>query len=237
MKFSRYFIDRPRFATVLSCLITMVGLIAYVNLPVTQWPNIVPPTINIQAAYPGATPEIIAETVATPLEQAINGVEGMLYMSSQSTSNGELRLTVTFELGTDIDTAQVQVQNRVSLAEPRLPEEVRRLGVSTQKSSPDLMLALNLYSPDDSYDSLYLSNYTQLNISDVLARLNGVGNVTIWGASEYSMRIWLDPDRLASLDLTSGDVVNALRKQNIQVASGSLGEPPIAAANNDGPLC
>jgi len=231
MKFSRYFIDRPRFATVLSCLITMVGLIAYVNLPVTQWPNIVPPTINIQAAYPGATPEIIAETVATPLEQAINGVEGMLYMSSQSTSNGELRLTVTFELGTDIDTAQVQVQNRVSLAEPRLPEEVRRLGVSTQKSSPDLMLALNLYSPDDSYDSLYLSNYTQLNISDVLARLNGVGNVTIWGASEYSMRIWLDPDRLASLDLTSGDVVNALRKQNIQVASGSLGEPPIAAAS------
>ena len=231
MKFGRFFIDRPRFATVLSGLITLVGLISYSDLPVTQYPDIVPPTINIHASYPGATPEVLAETVATPLEQAINGVEGMLYMSSQSTTSGELRLTITFEVGTDIDTAQVLVQNRVALAEPRLPEEVRRLGVTTQKSSPDLMIAVNLISPNGTYDNLYLSNYTQLNISDVLARINGVGNVTIWGSSEYSMRIWLDPDRLASLGLTAGDIVDALRKQNVQVASGSLGQPPVSSGS------
>ena len=231
MKFGRFFIDRPRFATVISAVITLVGLISYFNLPVTQYPDIVPPTININASYPGATPDVVAETVATPLEQSINGVEGMLYMSSQSTTSGQLRLTITFEVGTDIDTAQVLVQNRVALAEPRLPEEVRRLGVTTQKSSPDLMIAVNLISPKGTYDNLYLSNYAQLNITDVMARINGVGNVTIWGSSEYSMRVWLDPDRLASLDLTAGDVVEALKKQNVQVASGSLGEPPMASDN------
>lgn len=231
MKFGRFFIDRPRFATVLSVLITLVGLISYFDLPVTQYPDIVPPTINVYADYPGATPEVVAETVATPLEQAINGVEGMLYMSSQSTTSGQLRLTITFEVGTDIDTSQVLVQNRVALAEPRLPEEVRRLGVVTQKSSPDLMIAVNLISPNGTYDNLYLSNYTQLNISDIMARINGVGNVSIWGSSEYSMRVWLDPDRLASLELTAGDVVQALRKQNVQVASGSLGEPPVSSGS------
>jgi hydrophobe/amphiphile efflux-1 (HAE1) family protein len=231
MKLRHYFIDRPRFASVLSILITVVGLLAFFDLPVTQFPDIVPPTINISASYPGATPDIVAETVATPLEQSINGVEGMLYMSSQSTSTGQLRLTVTFQLGTDIDTAQVLVQNRVALAEPRLPEEVRRLGISTQKSSPDMMIALSLISPDETYDTLYLSTYAQLNISDTLARIDGVGNVAIWGASEYSMRVWLDPEKMASLGLTAGDVVNAMRRQNVQVASGSLGEPPLPGAN------
>ena len=231
MNFSHFFIDRPRFAAVVSILITIVGAIAYFGLPVTQYPDVVPPTIIVTASYPGATPEVIADTVAAPIEQEINGVEGMLYLTSSSTSDGRLTLTITFELGTDLDAAQVLVQNRVAIAEPRLPEEVRRIGVLTEKSSPDLMIVVHLESPDDSLDQLYISNYALLHIRDVLARINGVGQINLVGAREYSMRVWLDPDRMAGLDITADDVVTALREQNIQVAGGTLGEQPSPASN------
>ncbi len=231
MKFGRFFIDRPRFAAVLSILIVLVGVLAYFGLPVTQYPEVVPPTIVVRASYPGAAPEVIADTVATPIEQEVNGVEGMLYMTSQSTSDGVMTLTITFALGTDLDTAQVLVQNRVAIAEPRLPEDVRRLGVVTQKSSPNLMMVVHLESPGGTYDQLYISNYALLQIRDVLARIDGVGDLTVFGAREYAMRIWLEPERLASLDLTAGDVVQALRGQNVQVAGGTLGEPPMPLAN------
>ena len=227
MKFSHFFIDRPRFAVVISILITIVGLLAYFNLPISQYPEIAPPTITVTATYPGATPEIIADTVATPIEQEVNGVEDMLYMTSQSTSDGVMTLTITFKVGTDLDIAQVLVQNRVSIAEPRLPEEVRRLGVVTQKSSPNLMMVVHLLSPDNTYDELYISNYAFLSIRDVLSRIEGVGSLRIYGGSEYSMRIWLDPNRLKELNLTASDVINALQAQNVQVASGTLGEPPM----------
>ncbi len=226
MGFSHFFVNRPIFAAVLSIVILLVGGIAYVALPVTQYPEITPPTIQVSATYPGANAETVAQTVAAPLEQEINGVEDMLYMSSQSTADGRLSLTITFKLGTDLDTAQVLVQNRVTRAEPRLPEEVRRLGVTTQKNSPDLMMVVHLLSPDKSYDQLYMANYANLRIVDVLSRLDGVGDIRIFGGSEYSMRVWLDPDRLASLDLTAGDVVAALRAQNVQIASGTLGAEP-----------
>ncbi|GAB4191714.1 MAG: multidrug efflux RND transporter permease subunit [Wenzhouxiangellaceae bacterium] len=231
MRFGHFFIDRPRFATVLSILLIIVGILAYLNLPVAQYPEVAPPTIVVRAVYPGATPEVIADTVATPIEQEVNGVEGMLYMTSQSTSDGVMTLTITFALGTDLDIAQVLVQNRVAIAEPRLPEEVRRLGVTTQKSSPDLMMVVHLQSPDDSYDQLYISNYAFLQIRDVLSRIGGVGDITIFGAREYSMRVWLDPERLQSLNLTAGDVVAALRQQNVQVATGTLGQPPMPYDN------
>ncbi|MCL4778658.1 MAG: efflux RND transporter permease subunit [Gammaproteobacteria bacterium] len=231
MNFSHFFIDRPRFAAVVSILITIVGAIAYFGLPVTQYPDVVPPTIIVTASYPGATPEVIADTVAAPIEQEINGVEGMLYLTSSSTSDGRLTLTITFELGTDLDAAQVLVQNRVAIAEPRLPEEVRRIGVVTEKSSPDLMIVVHLESPDDSLDQLYISNYALLHIRDVLARINGVGQINLVGAREYSMRVWLDPDRMAGLNVTADDVVTALRGQNIQVAGGTLGEQPSPASN------
>jgi HAE1 family hydrophobic/amphiphilic exporter-1 len=231
MNFSHFFIDRPRFAAVVSILITIVGAIAYLGLPVTQYPDVVPPTIVVTASYPGATPEVIADTVAAPLEQEINGVENMLYLTSSSTSDGRLTLTITFELGTDLDAAQVLVQNRVAIAEPRLPEEVRRIGVVTQKSSPDLMIVVHLESPDNSLDQLYISNYALLQIRDVLARIDGVGQINLVGAREYSMRIWLDPDRMAALQVTADDVVTALRGQNIQVAGGTLGEQPSPASN------
>jgi hydrophobe/amphiphile efflux-1 (HAE1) family protein len=231
MNFSHFFIDRPRFAAVVSILITIIGAIAYLGLPVTQYPDVVPPTIIVTASYPGATPEVIADTVAAPLEQEINGVENMLYLTSSSTSDGRLTLTITFELGTDLDAAQVLVQNRVAIAEPRLPEEVRRIGVVTQKSSPDLMIVVHLESPDNSLDQLYISNYALLQIRDVLARINGVGQINLVGAREYSMRIWLDPDRMAALKVTADDVVTALRGQNIQVAGGTLGEQPSPASN------
>ncbi len=227
MKFAHFFIERPRFAAVVSILIMIVGILSYLNLPIAQYPEIAPPTINVTATYPGATPEIIADTVATPIEQEVNGVEGMLYMTSQSTSDGVMTLTITFEVGTDLDIAQVLVQNRVSIAEPRLPEEVRRLGVVTQKSSPNLMMVVHLLSPDDTYDQLYISNYAFLQIRDVLSRLEGIGSLRIFGGSEYSMRIWLDPDRLKELSLTSSDVIESLRAQNVQVASGTLNQPPI----------
>lgn len=228
MKFPHFFIERPIFAAVLSILIVLVGAISYLNLPVAQYPEIAPPTITVSATYPGAGAEVVADTVATPIEQELNGVENMLYMSSQATDDGRLTITATFALGTDLDEAQVLVQNRVSIAEPRLPEEVRRLGVITQKSSPDLLTVIHLYSPDNSRDQLYISNYALLQIRDTLARLDGVGSITIFGAREYSMRIWLDPDRMAGLQLTASDVVAALRAENVQVASGILGQPPVA---------
>ncbi len=227
MRFSHFFIDRPIFACVLSIVIVVAGILAYFQLPVGQYPEVALPTVVVRASYPGATPEVISETVATPLEQEINGVEGMLYMESQATSDGALQLTITFDLDTDVDQAQVLVQNRVSIAEPRLPEEVRQIGITTRKASPDLLLVIHLYSPDDSRDQLYLGNYAYLQIRDVMSRIDGVGEVRLFGASEYSMRIWLDTERLAALELTPGDVVAALRAQNIQVAAGVIGQPPL----------
>ncbi len=227
MNISRFFIDRPIFAAVISIVTLIVGSIAYLNLPAAQYPDIIPPTIVVQASYPGAPPEVIADTVATPIEQEVNGVEDMLYMSSQSTSDGSMSLTITFRLGTDLDKAQVLVQNRVAIAEPRLPEDVRRIGVTTLKSSPDLLMVVHLLSPDDRYDQLYIGNYALIQVRDVLRRIEGVGEVTLFGLREYSMRVWLDPQQLASRDLATSDIVEALREQNIQVASGVIGQPPV----------
>jgi len=227
MKISHFFIDRPIFATVVSILITLIGAIAYFTLPVAQYPEIAPPTITVTAQYAGASADTVSKTVATPLEQEINGVDNMIYMTSQATGDGRLTITVTFKLGTDLDTAQVLVQNRVAIAEPRLPEEVRSTGVTVSKQSPDLLMVIHLSSPDGSRDQLYISNYATLNIKDVLARLDGVGNVTIFGARDYSMRIWLDPEKLAARNLTGGDVVAALRAANVQVASGVIGQAPV----------
>jgi HAE1 family hydrophobic/amphiphilic exporter-1 len=228
MRFAHFFVDRPIFATVLSLVLLIVGGIAYTQLPVAQYPEIAPPTIVVRASYPGADAETVAATVATPIEQEVNGVEHMLYMSSYSAGDGSMALTITFRLGTDLDQAQVLVQNRVSVAEPRLPEEVRRLGVTTTKSSPDLMMVVHMVSPDDTYDQLYVSNYARTRIRDVLLRLDGVGDVTIFGEREYSLRVWLDPERLSAYEMTAGDVVQALRDQNVQVSGGSIGAPPIA---------
>ncbi|MEM7654337.1 MAG: efflux RND transporter permease subunit, partial [Pseudomonadota bacterium] len=215
MKFAHFFVDRPIFAAVLSILIVIVGAISYTQLPVSQYPEIAPPTIVVSAQYPGANAETVAATVATPIEQEINGVEGMLYMSSYSTSDGSMSLTITFALGTDLDTAQVLVQNRVSIAEPRLPQEVRALGVTTRKSSPDLMMVVHMLSPDESYDQLYVSNYARNNVREILMRLDGVGDLRIFGEREYSLRIWLDPQKLSTYGLAAGDVVQALREQNV----------------------
>src|SRR5216683_289508 len=231
MKLSQFFISRPIFAGVLSALILLAGLIALPKLPISEYPEVVPPTVIVKATYPGANPKVIAETVASPLEQTINGVEGMLYQSSQSTTDGVMTLTITFRLGTDPDQAQVLVQNRVSQAEPRLPEITRQLGVTTIKSSPDLTMVVHLFSPDDRYDKVYLRNYAVLQVKDVLARLPGVGQVQLFGAGDYSMRIWLDPDKVAARDLTASDVVKAIREQNVQVAAGVVGGPP-----NDTPV-
>jgi hydrophobe/amphiphile efflux-1 (HAE1) family protein len=227
MRLSHFFIERPIFATVLSLFITILGAIAYVALPIAQYPEIAPPTIQVTASYPGASAEVVSETVATPLEQQINGVQDMLYMNSQATGDGKLTLTVTFALGTNLDTAQVLTQNRVSVALPRLPDVVQRLGVTVKKNSPDMLMVIHLYSPDGSRDQLYMSNYATLQVKDVLSRLDGVGDVNIFGARDYSMRIWLDPDKVASRNLTAGDVVAALRAQNVQVSSGVLGQPPL----------
>ncbi len=229
MSFSRFFIIRPIFAIVVSLFITIIGVIAYTGLPVTQFPEITPPTISVSATYPGASAQTVADTVAAIIEQEVNGVDGMLYMYSQSTSDGSMGLTITFEIGTDIDKAQVLVQNRVASAEPRLPDEVRRSGVTVRKNSPDLLVVVHLVSPDKSYDQVYISNYALLNVRDVLSRIEGVGAVNLFGAREYSMRIWLDPERIAGLGLTADEVVAALRAQNLQVAGGSIGEPPIKA--------
>jgi len=227
MKFSHFFIDRPIFAAVLSIVIVIIGGLAIFQLPIAQFPDIVPPTIVVSARYPGANPQVLADTVAAPIEQEINGVENMLYMSAQCAADGTVTLTITFRLGTDIDMAQVQVQNRVSVAEPKLPEEVRRFGVTTAKRSPDITLVVNLISPSGRYDKLYIDNYAYLQVKDALARLPGVGNVTIFGARDYSMRVWLDPQKVSSRGLTASDVVNAIREQNVQVAAGVIGQPPI----------
>lgn len=229
MKFARFFIDRPIFAAVLSILIFLIGAIAMWQLPISQYPEVVPPSVVVRAQYPGANPKVIAETVAAPLEQEINGVENMLYMSSMTTSDGMMILTVTFRLGTNVDSAQVQVQNRVAQALPRLPEDVRRLGVTTIKSSPDLLMVVHLTSPDERYDMVYLRNYATLQVRDVLARLQGAGDVRLFGAGDYSMRVWLDPDRIASRGLIAGDVVRAIREQNVQVAAGTIGANPAPA--------
>lgn len=226
MSISQYFISRPIFAGVLSMMIFLAGLIAVFQLPITEYPEVVPPTVVVNASYPGANPEVMADSVATPLEQAINGAEGMLYMSSQATSDGSLAITVTFELGTDVDDAQVQVQNRVSRAIPRLPQDVQRLGVTTTKSSPDLTMVVHLLSPDDSYDMLYLSNFANLKVRDELARLEGVGNAQVFGAGDYSVRIWLNPEQVSAMGMTTSDVINAIREQNRQAAAGTIGAPP-----------
>jgi multidrug efflux pump len=226
MKLSDFFIDRPIFAGVISAFITIAGLLALFKLPISEYPEVVPPQVVVHASYPGANPKVIADTVAAPLEQAIVGVEDMLYMSSTSTMDGSLTLTVTFKIGADIDRAQVQVQNRVSQALPRLPQEVRDLGVNTVKASSNLTLVVNLTSPSGRYDSLYLRNYAVLNIKDVLARLPGMGDVQVFGGGDYSMRVWLDPQKLAARNLTARDVVDAIREQNVQVAAGQLGAPP-----------
>jgi multidrug efflux pump len=228
MKFSHFFINRPIFATVLSLVTVIVGALAVFQLPIAQFPNIVPPTIIVTARYPGANPQVLADTVAAPIEQEVNGVENMLYMSAQNAGDGSMTLTITFKLGTDIDKAQVQVQNRVAVAEPKLPEEVRRLGITTAKRSPDITLVVNLISPNGQFDKLYIDNYAYLQVKDALARLPGVGNVTIFGARDYSMRIWLDPDKVSSRGLTASDVVNAIREQNVQVAAGIIGQQPMS---------
>ncbi|NJO02907.1 MAG: multidrug efflux RND transporter permease subunit [Bacteroidia bacterium] len=227
MKFSHIFIDRPILASVISVIIIIVGVVSYYSLPVAQYPEIAPPTIQVTAAYPGANAETAAQTVATPLEQEINGVEGMLYMLSQSGSDGSVSIQVVFELGTNLDEAQVLVQNRVSVAEPRLPEQVRRIGVTTEKASPDLLMVVNLYSPDSTYDQTYIANYAVLQLRDVLARIEGVGSIRLFGASAYAMRVWLDPERIAAFDLSPGKVLASLREQNVQVASGTLNQLPV----------
>ncbi|WP_338524664.1 efflux RND transporter permease subunit [Pseudomonas batumici] len=232
MNFSQFFISRPIFAAVLSLLILIAGAISLFQLPISEYPEVVPPTVVVRANFPGANPKVIGETVAAPLEQAITGVENMLYMSSQSTADGKLTLTITFALGTDLDNAQVQVQNRVTRTEPKLPVEVTRIGITVDKASPDLTMVVHLTSPDKRYDMLYLSNYALLNIKDELARLGGVGDVQLFGMGDYSLRVWLDPNKTASRNLTATDVVNAIREQNRQVAAGQLGAPPAPNATS-----
>ena len=227
MSFSRFFIDRPIFASVISILLVIMGLVSYVNLPVAQYPEIAPPTVVVSASYAGASAEVVADTVAAVIEQEVNGVEGMLYMVSQSTGDGEMSLSVVFELGTDLDQAQVLVQNRVATAEPRLPEEVSRIGVTTEQSSPNMMMVIHMLSRDGTRDQLYISNYARTQVVDRLARINGVGEVTVFAERAYSMRVWLDPERVAARELTAGEVVAALRANNVQVASGIVNRLPV----------
>ncbi len=227
--FSRFFISRPIFATVLSIVIVIAGGVTLGGLPIAQFPEITPPTVQVQAVYPGASAQVIAETVGAPIEQEVNGVEGMLYMASTSSSDGVYKLTITFEVGTDLDQAAVLVQNRVSIAQPSLPEDVTRQGVTTKKQSPNILLLVSLFAPDGQYDSLYLSNYATLRLKDEVSRVQGVGDVTIFGSSDYSLRVWLEPRRLKSRRLTTQDVIDAIREQNVQVAAGQIGQPPAPA--------
>ena len=228
MRFSHFFIDRPIFAGVISILIVLIGAFAYPTLPVAQYPEIAPPTVAVTASYPGANAEVLADTVAAPLEQEINGVENMLYITSSSTANGSVTINVVFKLGTNLDTAQVLVQNRVSSAEPRLPDTVRALGVTTRKNTPDILMAVFITSPDGSHDTQYLSNYATLQVRDKLLRLQGIGGINVFGVRDYAMRIWIDPEKAAARNLDASEIVAALRSQNVQVAAGSVGAPPFA---------
>ena len=232
MDISRFFIDRPIFAAVLSIIIFVAGLISLPQLPISEYPEVAPPSVVVRAQYPGANPKVIAETVATPLEEQVNGVEGMIYMSSQSTADGQMALTVTFKLGTDADKAQQLVQNRVSQALPRLPDIVRQIGVTTVKSSTSLTMVVHLVSPNGRYDADYLRNYGTLNIRDRLSRIKGMGEVLMFGGGDYAMRIWLDPAKIATLNLTATDIANAIREQNVQVAAGVIGSQPRASKDH-----
>src|SRR5712691_5430917 len=231
---ARFFIDRPVLAWVISIVIVLIGALAAGLLPIAQYPQITPPTIRVTCQYPGANAQVVADTVAAPIEQQVNGVEGMMYMSSQSSNDGSYALDVTFELGTDLNMAQVLVQNRVAIAQPSLPDVVKSIGVTVKKRSPDILLVVNLYSEKDAttgrptLDRLYMSNYATINLLDALARIEGVGDVILFGGQDYSMRVWLDPDKLASRNLNADDVVKVLREQNVQVAAGQIGQPPIA---------
>ncbi|HCP12702.1 MAG TPA: hydrophobe/amphiphile efflux-1 family RND transporter, partial [Planctomycetaceae bacterium] len=223
----RFFIDRPIFASVLSIVILIAGAVSVPGLPIAQYPEIAPPVISVACMFPGASAAVLADTVAAPIEQQVTGVENVLYMSSQCTNDGQYLLTVTFDLGVDLDMAQVLVQNRVNLALPGLPEVVRQTGVSVRKKSPSILLVINLFSPDNSANQLTLSNYATINLRDELAQIPGVGDLQMFGQQDYSMRVWLDPDRIAARGLTVSDVVAALREQNVQVAAGSLARPPV----------
>jgi hydrophobe/amphiphile efflux-1 (HAE1) family protein len=227
MRISHFFIDRPIFASVVSIVFVILGLVSYSRLPIAQYPEIAPPVITVSGQYPGASADVVASTVVAPLEQQINGVENMLYISSNATGDGRFSVGVTFDLGTNLDIAQVQVQNRVAIAQPRLPSDVRNIGVTVTKSSPDLMMVVHLYSPDKSRDTLFISNYANVQITDALSRVDGVGSITVFGSRDYSMRLWLDPNRLQSLGISAGDVVSAVQAQNVQVAAGVLNQPPV----------
>ena len=222
---SEFFINRPIFASVISIVIVIAGAVSFTSLPVAKFPEVSPPTIQVSAVYPGANAQVIAETVATAIEQEVNGVENMLYMSSTSANDGSYTLQITFALGTDMDMASVLVQNRVAIATPKLPEEVRRQGITTKKQSTQILQMINFTSDQEGMDELFLSNYA-LNVKDELSRINGVGSVRIFGAGDYSMRVWLDPRKLKSRNLTTEDVVDAIREQNVQVAAGQIGAPP-----------
>src|SRR6266576_3117985 len=223
---SHFFIDRPIFATVLSIVVVLTGGIALFSLPIAQYPPITPPSVQVAINYPGASAQVVADTVAAPIEQSVNGVEGMLYMSSQCTNDGNYTLTITFKPGTDLNISQVLVQNRESLAEPILPELVRRRGISVKKKSPNVLMIVNLFSKDESRDNLELSNYATIQIRDELSRLPGVGDITYLGQRDYSMRLWLDPQKLASYGLNAQDIISEVEKQNKQVAAGQIGQPP-----------
>ncbi|MFN4174868.1 MAG: efflux RND transporter permease subunit, partial [Parachlamydiaceae bacterium] len=226
LNISKFFIDRPIFAGVISFAIFLAGLIAIFELPISEYPEVVPPTVVVKAQFPGANPKVLAETVATPLEEQINGTENMLYMFSQSSSDGLMTLTITFRLGMDPDLATQLVQNRVNQALPRLPEVTRQLGVTTVKSSPDLTMVVHLKSPNERYDKLYLRNYARLNVKDQLAKIQGVGDVALFGSGDYAMRIWLNPEKIAERQLSANEIINAIRRQNVQVSAGIIGGPP-----------
>src|SRR5215468_5336941 len=229
MRISHFFIDRPIFAAVISIVFVIVGTVSFSRLPVAQYPEIAPPVINVTGQYPGASADVVASTVVSPIEDQINGVENMIYMSSNATSDGRFAIAVSFDIGTNLDIAQVQVQNRVAIAQPRVPADVRNIGITVTKASPDIIMVVNIHSPDKSRDSLFLSNYSTLEIKDALTRVDGVGSIIVFGGRDFAMRIWLDPDRLQSLNMTASDVVASLQGQNIQVASGVLNQQPMAS--------